>query len=81
MKDVDQSGVDVDTKKVIAIESAPIIVIEEKVVDVGIDIASVLVADIAVFVDISMLNGLAVFATDRMPSKRKGSVAEPVKPC
>lgn len=70
MKDVDQSGVDVDTKKVIAIESAPIIVIEEDV-DVGIDITSVLVADIAVVMDISILNGLVVFATVTMPSRKK----------
>jgi len=70
VKDVDQSGVDVDTKKVIAIESAPIIVIEEDV-DVGIDITSVLVADIAVVMDISILNGLVVFATVTMPSRKK----------
>ncbi|KAF2995644.1 hypothetical protein E8E13_000471 [Curvularia kusanoi] len=59
VNDFDQSGVEVDTKKVIAIVSAPIIVIEVDEVEVGIDIAPVMVADIAVVIDMSIVSNLA----------------------
>lgn len=60
VKAVDHRGVEVETKKVMAIESAPIIVIPEVIVDVGIDMASVGVADIIIVIDISMPNSLVV---------------------
>jgi hypothetical protein len=62
VKAVDQRGVEVETKKVMAIESAPIIVIPEVGVDVGIDMTSVGVADIIIVIDISMLNSLVVLS-------------------
>lgn len=58
VKDFDQSGVELETKKVIAIVSAPIIVIEDEEAEVGIDMAPVIEADIAVVVDMSILSSL-----------------------
>ena len=54
MKDVDQRGVEVETKKVMAIESTPIIV--EDAVEVGeaMVIVSVAVADVATVIDMSI---------------------------
>ena len=60
VKEFDQRGVDVETKKVIAIESAPIIVVPEVDVDVDIDMISVVVADVVIVIDISVLNRMAV---------------------
>lgn len=72
LRDVDQSGVEEDTKKVIAIECAPIIVIEGEVTGVGISVASVVVADIAMVLDISMVDDLKLIAEK---SSRRMSLA------
>lgn len=55
MKDFDHRGVDVETKKVIAIESAPIIIEDEVAVEEAMDMVSVDVADMAIVIDISIL--------------------------
>lgn len=54
MKDFDQRGVDVETKKVMAIESAPIIIEDEVAVEEAMDMVSVAVADMAIDIDMSM---------------------------
>ena len=56
MKDFDQSGVELEAKKVIAIVSALIIVIEDEEVEVDIAMALVIEADIAVVIDMSILS-------------------------
>ena len=55
MKDFDQRGVEVETKKVMAIESAPIIIEDEVEVDEAMVIVSVAVADVAIVMDMSIL--------------------------
>ncbi|KAJ4372832.1 hypothetical protein N0V86_008198 [Didymella sp. IMI 355093] len=54
VKDVDQRGVEVETKKVMAIESAPIIICDGVDVDDGIVIVPVVDDDIAIVIDISI---------------------------
>lgn len=58
VNDFDQSGVELDTKNVIAMASAPIIVIEGEEDEVGIDMSPVIEADIAVVIDMSIMNSL-----------------------
>lgn len=60
VKDFDQRAVEVETKKVMAIELAPIImgVVE---VDEGMDMAAVAVAVISIVVDISILGPVRWF--------------------
>lgn len=55
VNEVDQRGVRVETKNVIAIDSAPIVIEDELEVDDGIVIVSVAVADIAIVIDMSIL--------------------------
>lgn len=70
MKDTDHSGVDADAKNVIAIESAPIIVMEEADVAVGISIVFVAVADADVEMAISMISSVE---NSRVDSLKDGS--------
>ncbi|KAG9200517.1 hypothetical protein G6514_006859 [Epicoccum nigrum] len=58
VNDFDQSGVELETKKVIAMVSAPIIVIEDEDVEVGIDMAPVIEADISEVIDMSIMSSL-----------------------
>lgn len=62
VKAVDQSGVVVETKKVIAIESAPIIVISDDDVEVAIELAidmvPVVVEVISIVIDISIMTAV-----------------------